>query len=202
LYLRDYGDTEVGGFGIANVDDLLLVEDIRLVRQQCSAVSVHFDDDAVADFFDEQVDEGRRPEQFGRIWVHTHPGQSARPSGVDEETFERCFGRADWAVMVIVAKCGQTYARLQLNVGPGGSLQIPVDTDFSDPFPGADHASWGKEYLESVQEEPEWSSGDGFDDLGFWERDTAAPFMDEGLPEVRGAFAEDELDHLVREDGQ
>ena len=109
LYVRDYGDTEVGGFGIANGDDLLLVEDIRLVRQQCSAVSVHFDDDAVADFFDEQVDEGRRPEQFGRIWVHTHPGQSAHPSGVDEETFSRCFGRADWAAMVHAAKVGAAH---------------------------------------------------------------------------------------------
>ena len=32
LYLRDRGDTEVGGFGISCPEDLLLVEDVRLVR--------------------------------------------------------------------------------------------------------------------------------------------------------------------------
>ena len=58
LYLRDIGPTEVGGFGISNPDDLLLVEDIELVQQDCTSVSVQFDDDSVADFFDRQVDVG------------------------------------------------------------------------------------------------------------------------------------------------
>ena len=39
-------------------DDLLLVEDIQLVRQACSGASVAFDDESVADFFDRQVDPG------------------------------------------------------------------------------------------------------------------------------------------------
>ena len=56
------GDTEVGGFGIAATDDLLLIEDIQLVGQTCSWAHVAFDDVAVADFFDQQVDAGRRPE--------------------------------------------------------------------------------------------------------------------------------------------
>ena len=32
LYLRDRGQTEVGGFGITASDDLLRVEDVQLVR--------------------------------------------------------------------------------------------------------------------------------------------------------------------------
>ena len=40
LYLRDIGPTEVGGFGISNANDLLLVEDIQLVEQICSVISV------------------------------------------------------------------------------------------------------------------------------------------------------------------
>jgi proteasome lid subunit RPN8/RPN11 len=98
LYFRDFGDTEVGGFGVTAKDNLLLVEDFVTVRQKVSVVSVSFDDDAVADFFESQVDAGRRPEQFGRIWLHTHPGDSPQPSMVDEETFERVFGRCEWAV--------------------------------------------------------------------------------------------------------
>ncbi len=53
--LRDLGPTEVGGFGISSPDDLLLIDDIRLVHQQCGPLSVAFDDHAVADFFDEMT---------------------------------------------------------------------------------------------------------------------------------------------------
>ena len=73
LFLRDRGETEVGGFGISSPLDLLLIDDVRLIRQQCTSVTVAFDDQSVADFFDRQVDHGFRPEQFGRIWIHTHP---------------------------------------------------------------------------------------------------------------------------------
>jgi len=100
LYLRDHGPTEIGGFGLSAEDDLLLVTDICLVRQFCTAISVRFDDTAVADFFDLQVEDGLKPQRFARLWLHTHPGASAEPSSTDEETFARCFGGADWALMV------------------------------------------------------------------------------------------------------
>ena len=104
LFLRDLGATEIGGFGVTAADDLLRVEELHLIRQQSSAVSVAFDDAAVAEFFDQQVDRGLRPEQFARIWIHTHPGDCPLPSLVDEETFARVFGRSDWAVMFIRAR--------------------------------------------------------------------------------------------------
>src|SRR5688572_7481940 len=62
LNLRDLGSTEVGGFGISAADDLLLIEDLCLVKQLCSALTVRFDDEAVADYFDQQVDLGLQPE--------------------------------------------------------------------------------------------------------------------------------------------
>src|SRR5690242_9068325 len=87
VYLRDLGETEIGGFGITAPADPLLVEDVRLVRQRCTPVTVAFEDAAVADYFDEQVDAGFPPERFSRIWLHTHPADSALPSFVDEATF-------------------------------------------------------------------------------------------------------------------
>ena len=80
LYLRDLGDTEIGGFGITAADDLLYVENIELVRQTCDVASVAFDDDSVADFFDRQVDAGRRPEQVGRIWATPIPAPARIPA--------------------------------------------------------------------------------------------------------------------------
>src|ERR1700704_5082436 len=125
LLLRDAGDTEIGAFGISAADDLLFVEDVQLVRQTCTWVHVEFDDEAVANFFDDQVDAGRRPESFGRLWLHTHPGNSPEPSGTDEATFARVFGRSDWAVMFIIARGGQTYARWRYNVGPRVDAKLP-----------------------------------------------------------------------------
>jgi len=154
LYLRDCGPTEVGGFAIAATDDPLLVTDLQLVDQVCSSVSVAFDDRAVADFFDQQVDAGLRPVQFARIWVHTHPGDCPEPSLTDEETFERVFGPTDWAVMFILARGGQSYCRLQFNVGPGGAVELPVEVDYCKPFPASDELAWEAEYRARVQPVP------------------------------------------------
>ena len=154
VWFRDHGDTEIGGFGItpapAPGENLLLIEDFVPVTQQASAVSVEFDDAAVADFFDQQVDAGRRPEQFLRVWLHTHPGDSAEPSFVDEETFERVFGRCDWAIMAIVGRGGQTYGRLRFGVGPGGEGKVHVEVDYGVAFAGSDHAAWEAEYDATV----------------------------------------------------
>jgi hypothetical protein len=135
---------------MAGTGDLLLVEDIHLIRQTCDWASVAFDDTAVAAFFDEQVDAGRNPTQFARIWVHTHPGNCPRPSLTDEETFERVFGGCDWAVMFILARGGQSYARLQFGVGPRAALEIPVSVEYSGEFPGSDQSTWLAEYATCV----------------------------------------------------
>jgi hypothetical protein len=150
LYLRDSGRTEVGGFGVSAADDLLRIEDVQLVRQSCTPVTVRFDDQSVADYFDTQVDAGLTPERFARIWVHTHPGNSAQPTTVDEETFLRCFGTADWAVMFILAKGGESFARLQFNTGPGLAMLLEVEIDFTRPFPAANHEGWSEEYQRCV----------------------------------------------------
>jgi hypothetical protein len=116
------------------------------VRQETTAVTVAFDDVAVAEYFDEQVAAGRQPAEFGRVWIHTHPGDSPQPSPTDEATFQRVFGRCDWAVMFILARSGATYARLQWNVGPRGAMELPVAVDYSQPFGATDAAAWQADY--------------------------------------------------------
>lgn len=149
LFLRDRGQTEVGCFGISAATNRLLIEDVQLVRQSCTTVSVAFDDTSAADFFDRQVDQGRHPQQFGRIWLHTHPGNSALPSLTDEATFDRVFGRADWAVMFILARGGETYARLQCR---NRHRELAVGIAWSRPFAASDVAGWEAEYLANVFE--------------------------------------------------
>jgi len=154
VYLRDLGDVEIGGFGISAAADPLLIEDIVLIRQRCTPVTVAFDDVAIADFFDEQVDAGLQPERFSRVWIHSHPGCSPLPSSVDEATFDRVFGTFAWSVMAIVARNDAAYARLQYRVGPGGAWEIPVAVDYSRPFAGSDHEAWNRRYDECVRVDP------------------------------------------------
>ena len=151
LFFRDRGETEIGGFGISDADDLLFVHDFLTVKQEVTAASVSFDDNAVADFFEDQVDAGRKPEQFGRIWLHSHPGNSPKPSNTDEETFRRVFGKCQWAVMFIVAQGGKSYARLRFGVGPGGQIVIPVEVDYSQPFGPSDQDAWESEHKANVK---------------------------------------------------
>lgn len=132
------------------MDDLLLLTDVCLVRQTCTPTTVAFDDEAVADFFDRQIDRGLLPELVGRVWIHTHPGNSPAPSCTDEETFARVFGRCHWAVMAILAQGGATYARLRFNIGPGCETRLPVEVDFQQPFGASDRDGWHAEYEANV----------------------------------------------------
>ena len=150
LYFRDTSDNEVGGFGISNVDDLLFVKEFITVKQEVTPVSVKFDDEAVADLFDTQVDLGRKPEQFGRIWLHSHPGNSPEPSIIDDETFTRVFGNCQWSVMFILAQDNKTYAKLSFNVGPGGQVLIPVEIEYRYDFGPTDKETWDAEYTANV----------------------------------------------------
>jgi len=155
-------EVEVGFFGISSADNLLYVEDLVAPKQTVSQVTVAFDDVAVADHFDRCADAGIGPARCGRIWVHTHPGQSPEPSSVDEATFTRVFGDCDWAVMAIVARGGATYARLAFNAGPGGQTLLPVEVDW-ERWPkdllNAEHSiqellsGWMDEYGENIRPE-------------------------------------------------
>jgi len=163
-YFCHAGNTEIGGFALTSKTDPLYVEDFVTVRQQTSSVTVAMDDEAVADFIDRCVDAGMAPQQFLRIWMHTHPGWSVEPSQTDEETFARVFGACDWAVMFILSRAGNSYARLSFHVGPGAVTQLPVAVDWfgwpatlnSASFSITDLlAAWQQEFATNIVPFPE-----------------------------------------------
>ena len=188
LYFRDRGPTEIGGFALTAVDDLLYVEQFITVKQGVTAASISFADEAVADFFDSQVEAGRKPEQFARIWLHTHPGVSAEPSGVDEETFGRAFGGCQWVLMFILGQTGKTTARLRFNVGPGGHALIPVEVDYSRPFVASDEDAWEAEYQANIHPE--------FQVMGFGGRDPGYGLADDAPGLTSSMFTPDLLADL------
>jgi hypothetical protein len=182
MFFLHAGGTEVGGFGICAADDPLYVQDFVTVKQRATCVTVSFDDEAVADYFDGCADAGLPPARFARIWCHTHPGDSPEPSYTDEETFAAAFGACDWSVMFIVSRTGRTYARLSFAAGPGGTVLIPVGVDWAAwPQEAADAErplheraiEWMAEYQRNVQVDrpattrqiASWGAAEGPEDL-------------------------------------
>lgn len=151
-FLCHAGPTEIGVFALTAENEPLYVEDLLVPAQETTAASVAFDDAAVADLFDAMADAGIPASRFARIWLHTHPGASVIPSGVDEATFARVFGRNDWAVMAILGRTGRTYARLRFAAGPGGSLEIASIVDWAAWPALAETASWPQTVTQWRQE--------------------------------------------------
>lgn len=154
--LRDLGDTEIGGFCISRLNDLLYVEDVRLIQQDASTITFEFDDEKLNEYLYDMVKEGYQPVECMRIWVHTHPA-GASPSGTDHETFDKVTGEADWGIMFILGKDNATSARLRIT-GVGRKYDVPlkVRIDWSGEFRGVteeDAKAWDEEYKRCVKEE-------------------------------------------------
>lgn len=115
LVLRNT-DTEIAALGITPFQDPFVVTDFVMVGQENSAAFVEFKDDAMAEFQADMVfNKGLNPDQFRRVWVHTHPGFSATPSHTDWTTFSEHFADMDWSVMLIIGK-GRDYATVNPKV--------------------------------------------------------------------------------------
>lgn len=153
-YIRDIGRTEVGFYGISAEQNLLTIEDVVMLKQECTAASVDFDDTSGAEFLEKYALDLKMPvDRFNRIWIHTHPGDSPNPSGTDEDTFKKIFGRCPWSIMYILARGGQDYCRLQYNVGPTIHLRLETRIQFAGPSKAVDQAAveaWFDEYKSNV----------------------------------------------------
>lgn len=163
LWFRDRGNTEIAGWGITRIDDPLLVVDFRTILQRTTSSSYIFDDDGLCESIESWRAEGLKPDQFNRISIHTHPGNSATPSTVDWNTYSdpHIQGSLPWLVMMILAKGGETSAMLRVSAegGPTVCKSIPVNVlgsfmSIADEFPdlrfGDLKEEWEAEYLRNV----------------------------------------------------
>lgn len=149
-FMRDAGDTEVGGLLLFDAPYSMRVVDLLMCKQQCSSVTVEFDDIGLALLYDRMFTEEVDARRFVGFWWHTHPGSCAKPSGVDELTFHTKFGSKELAMMFILARGGQTSCRLRSNVGPGLAVECPVRIDYAGAFGGTNHSAWKEEYEGNV----------------------------------------------------
>jgi proteasome lid subunit RPN8/RPN11 len=153
---------EVSGFGIANDPDRpLYIDDFVVISQISNEMFTSISEDALANHYEDMAERGFEVKQFGRVWIHTHPEISANPSHIDEQTFMERFGDADWAVMAIMSKTGDSYARLKINnfvIPTEQKLDWQVDWDaFNSMHQGLpvcpDFSAWAME-LDQLVERP------------------------------------------------
>ena len=156
---------EVGGYAMVNPEDPLQVVDIWIPKQDGSKAFVKFDEDDVSKKVDEFQKQGIDPWRCMRIWIHTHPGSSAQPSGTDKETFADIFQRSSWGVMFIIARDNlSTYALLKIRapLDPEGvkgvSLQGEIEVVYEEAHEAVsvdkvelDFAGWDQEMRDNVE---------------------------------------------------
>tara|TARA_X000001388_G_scaffold77419_1_gene78146 strand:- start:211 stop:825 length:615 start_codon:yes stop_codon:yes gene_type:complete len=150
-YMCKRAPTEIGCFAITHPEDRLFVTDLWFPKQTCTAATVEFDDEDIAAQIDELADTHPMDECF-RIWIHTHPGNSANPSGTDESTFSKVLGHFDWAVMAILAKGGETYARIKHNA-PAGITDGKIEYKIPMGMYSGGYEEWDKILEDKVTEQ-------------------------------------------------
>jgi proteasome lid subunit RPN8/RPN11 len=170
-YYANKYEVEVGGWGVApSAEEPLTVKDIALTKQESTPGSIDFDDEGVVQFMEDMCDLGYKFDQFMRVWVHTHPGNSATPSSTDRETYQDLATTLPFVVMLIIAREGEVSAELGYTcAGVFFSAKLPVKIDWTlDSW-----LEWNKEFHEHVEvpkPAPREVRG-GFCGIPRWEKD-------------------------------
>lgn len=151
------GDTEVGAFGVHAKDDPLLVDWLWLPPQECNAAFTQTDPGSWEDFLTDPDVRADLPGEVTPVWLHTHPGSSATPSGYDEDIFAKEFGTERLAVFAIKARRGETYGRVQVGGSKPFGFEVDVEVFWSWLPKYADRialffAGWEAEFKAKVRE--------------------------------------------------
>jgi len=126
VWFRDQKKTEVGAMAISKPEDPLFVTDFEFLPQECTSVKTDFDTDAQNEWMETKLIDGHNPDNFARIWAHTHPGASATPSGTDWDTFQEAMGEAAWGVMLILGTSNEFVCVFRCH---DQMLNIPVEVE-------------------------------------------------------------------------
>ena len=111
------------------------------------------DETATANYYEDQIVKGKPP----RIWIHTHPGDSAEPSMVDESQLSQYFATSNYIIMFILAHNGEVYCRLRVqhhkndqHIFADQLLRVSVDwTSVKKINPEV----WEREFKRNIKEE-------------------------------------------------
>ena len=116
----DLCEEEINGLGFVRVlaPDLIVVDDIFILKQEVSFASAAIDEAAYHKFITDLVAENERraqigqPELLARLQWHSHVNMSTFTSSTDNDTIENC--TSDWRISLIINKRGQHHIQLDV----------------------------------------------------------------------------------------
>lgn len=146
--------------GADTLEDLFFIEELHAIPQQGQHAETEIDDDGLADYCYKMSERGLQPIQYNRIWCHTHPGSSARPSSVDWETLDNHFKDYSWCVMFIKAKGGETTCNLRIKVSSKQKSSFGTEevVEYVDKklevfyIPDPRFKNWEEEFKKNIRE--------------------------------------------------
>ena len=151
-------DVEVGAFCITDKDQPNLIIDYIVLKQESTSVSFEFDKDSLENYLNDMVDQDYSPSQCFRIFAHSHPGNSADPSGTDWTTFNQLMGSYPWFGMLIFAKDQSYFAYIKTTQGVGLEANCDIEIDWTQPCEEVDFNFLQKEFDDKVSKKQlNWS---------------------------------------------
>ncbi len=160
--LQENGDTEFSAFGFMPDVATREITDLFVPLQYNSPGGTHMDDEGVAKLFSLLSEEGLEHEQYGRVWIHSHPTFSVQPSGTDWSTLKRTFGRCPWVLMIIVSLDGgkfnsSVHLRVNSPMGCATRKLAKLEIDYARGWP-KEVESWVEARKQLFQDMPSPSS--------------------------------------------
>lgn len=122
LYYTRAADGEISGFGkTRKVGRQVIVEDVRIFKQECSSGSTDLSMSALHVFINELIKASGDPSQW-KLWWHTHNDFGVFWSTTDTSNMER-HSEDSWLVSICANKKGQLLGRIDEK---GRESDIPV----------------------------------------------------------------------------
>lgn len=202
---------EVSGFLKTHPQAPFYVQDLVLTKGEYSVAGVKMDPVAVNEYMTNELIEGRPV----RMWWHTHPGNSASPSMVDEDQLSTEFSNCNYFVMFIHAKGGENYCRLRLGIEGtkmyfDQNIPVRVETRLRQTDK-IDVEAWQKEYSDAVTvykhtytssytggqtEKKAESSGNG--NVAAVEREVNAPSPQKAIRLTKKYLSDNEVENMAK----
>jgi hypothetical protein len=141
----EFAKDEVSGLGRAYVfDGNIYVDEVYLLKQECSSSDTELDPQALAEFITQLVAAEEAPEEI-KLWWHSHANMGVFWSPTDEGTAGK-FGNG-WMLSLVVNKKGEYKCRLDVYE----PVHLTLDNVVMEV--GLPHAT--KEFREALKKEVE-----------------------------------------------
>lgn len=131
-------DTEISFLGkVEQKDDVLLVNDFVLLKQQVSYANTILDKEELGKFYESLMNKGENPSNW-KVWIHSHASMSAIFSQTDEDTiksFDLEIPTDNWFLSIVVNHAGDLNARIDIFSPIHLTVQrLEWDISFDDPI--------------------------------------------------------------------